>query len=233
MTVYRAAWICPIVAPPIQDGWIAVHDGRIEAVGGPGRATSRSGSRSRPGRHPPGPGQRAHASRAVVAAWTRPACRGVHRLDQATPADTRWRRWSGQTIRRCWRRRARQRWRRDKLVRWPSAISVIRSRASRRFAMRGSTASCFTSSWDSTRRTGVWSIDHATSACRQWPTETAGCGSRSRRMRRIRCPQSCSGRFVKRLMAAACRLRACISANRGAKCSCCRMDRARGQGCSG
>ena len=37
MTVYRAAWICPIVAPPIQDGWIAVNDGRIEAVGGPGQ----------------------------------------------------------------------------------------------------------------------------------------------------------------------------------------------------
>ena len=37
MTVYRAAWICPIVAPPIQDGWIAVHDGRIDTVGGPGQ----------------------------------------------------------------------------------------------------------------------------------------------------------------------------------------------------
>ena len=42
MTVYRAAWICPIVAPPIQDGWVAVHDGRIDAVGGPGSATGRS-----------------------------------------------------------------------------------------------------------------------------------------------------------------------------------------------
>jgi aminodeoxyfutalosine deaminase len=37
MTVYRAAWICPIVAPPIRDGWIAVRAGRIDALGSPGQ----------------------------------------------------------------------------------------------------------------------------------------------------------------------------------------------------
>ncbi|MGE0814749.1 MAG: amidohydrolase family protein [Vicinamibacterales bacterium] len=29
----RAAWVCPIVAPPLRDGWIAVAGGRITAVG--------------------------------------------------------------------------------------------------------------------------------------------------------------------------------------------------------
>ena len=33
--IYRAAWVCPIVAPPIENGWIAVRGGRIEVVGGP------------------------------------------------------------------------------------------------------------------------------------------------------------------------------------------------------
>jgi cytosine/adenosine deaminase-related metal-dependent hydrolase len=33
MTVYRAMWICPIDRPAIRDGWIAVEDGRIVAVG--------------------------------------------------------------------------------------------------------------------------------------------------------------------------------------------------------
>jgi len=33
MSVFRAAWICPIVAPPIRRGWVAVRDGRIEALG--------------------------------------------------------------------------------------------------------------------------------------------------------------------------------------------------------
>ena len=33
MTVYRAAWICPIDRPPIRDGWIAVERGRILGVG--------------------------------------------------------------------------------------------------------------------------------------------------------------------------------------------------------
>ncbi len=35
MTVYRAAWICPIVSPPIENGWVAIRAGRIEAIGGP------------------------------------------------------------------------------------------------------------------------------------------------------------------------------------------------------
>jgi cytosine/adenosine deaminase-related metal-dependent hydrolase len=33
MTVYRAAWICPIDRPPIKDGWIAIDRGRILGVG--------------------------------------------------------------------------------------------------------------------------------------------------------------------------------------------------------
>ena len=35
MTVLRAAWVCPISRAPIRDGWVAVRDGRIAAVGGP------------------------------------------------------------------------------------------------------------------------------------------------------------------------------------------------------
>lgn len=33
MTTYRAAWVCPIDRPPIRDGIVTVHDGRIVAVG--------------------------------------------------------------------------------------------------------------------------------------------------------------------------------------------------------
>ena len=33
MIVYRAAWIVPIAAPPIRDGWLAVEDGRVRACG--------------------------------------------------------------------------------------------------------------------------------------------------------------------------------------------------------
>ena len=33
MTRYRAAWILPIAAPPIRDGWIATRDGRIVGLG--------------------------------------------------------------------------------------------------------------------------------------------------------------------------------------------------------
>ncbi|MEZ5290477.1 MAG: amidohydrolase family protein [Vicinamibacterales bacterium] len=29
----RAAWVCPIATPPLQDGWVAVSRGRITAVG--------------------------------------------------------------------------------------------------------------------------------------------------------------------------------------------------------
>ncbi len=32
--VHRAAWVLPIAAPPIRDGWVAVAGGRIAAVGG-------------------------------------------------------------------------------------------------------------------------------------------------------------------------------------------------------
>ncbi len=33
MTVYRAAWVLPIVAPPIRDGWVVTDGGRIVAAG--------------------------------------------------------------------------------------------------------------------------------------------------------------------------------------------------------
>lgn len=42
MTVYRAAWVCPIARAPIRNGWFAVADGRIEAVGGPEQPPPRS-----------------------------------------------------------------------------------------------------------------------------------------------------------------------------------------------
>lgn len=40
--VYQASWICPIAAPPIPNGWVAVRGGRIAGVGG---AASRPSSR--------------------------------------------------------------------------------------------------------------------------------------------------------------------------------------------
>jgi len=33
MISYRAAWVLPIGAPPIRDGWVTVHNGRIVGVG--------------------------------------------------------------------------------------------------------------------------------------------------------------------------------------------------------
>ena len=33
MTVYRAAWILPVVGDPIADGWVAIERGRITGVG--------------------------------------------------------------------------------------------------------------------------------------------------------------------------------------------------------
>ena len=33
MTVYRAAWVCPIDRPPIENGWVAVEKGRITRIG--------------------------------------------------------------------------------------------------------------------------------------------------------------------------------------------------------
>ena len=36
MIVYRAAWVCPMDRPPIENGWVAVEDHRIVALGGPG-----------------------------------------------------------------------------------------------------------------------------------------------------------------------------------------------------
>lgn len=34
--LYRAAWVLPITAPPIRNGWVALSDGRVAAAGGPG-----------------------------------------------------------------------------------------------------------------------------------------------------------------------------------------------------
>jgi aminodeoxyfutalosine deaminase len=31
--IYRAAWVLPIVSPPIRDGWVAVDDGRVVGLG--------------------------------------------------------------------------------------------------------------------------------------------------------------------------------------------------------
>jgi aminodeoxyfutalosine deaminase len=36
MTLYRAAWVCPIAQPPIHNGWFSVRDGHIVQAGGPG-----------------------------------------------------------------------------------------------------------------------------------------------------------------------------------------------------
>src|SRR6185436_659486 len=33
MISYRAAWVLPIGAPPIRDGWVTVHNGRVVGVG--------------------------------------------------------------------------------------------------------------------------------------------------------------------------------------------------------
>jgi cytosine/adenosine deaminase-related metal-dependent hydrolase len=41
---YHAAWVLPIAAPPIRDGWVALDDGRIVAVGGPGENPAEAGS---------------------------------------------------------------------------------------------------------------------------------------------------------------------------------------------
>lgn len=44
MTVYRAGWVCPIARAPIRNGWVAIDNGRIAAVGNPGE-TCPSGAR--------------------------------------------------------------------------------------------------------------------------------------------------------------------------------------------
>jgi cytosine/adenosine deaminase-related metal-dependent hydrolase len=35
-TLLRAGWVVPIAQPPIRQGWVAVEDGTIAAIGGPG-----------------------------------------------------------------------------------------------------------------------------------------------------------------------------------------------------
>src|SRR5688572_3527614 len=37
-TIFRAPWILPIAQPPIANGWVAVENGRIAAIGVPGDA---------------------------------------------------------------------------------------------------------------------------------------------------------------------------------------------------
>ena len=83
MTSYRAAWVCPIDQPPIADGVVAIEGGRIAAVGirEPRLAGIRR-PRSRARRAAARAGQRAHASRAVVAARPRAAGARLHRLGQ-------------------------------------------------------------------------------------------------------------------------------------------------------
>jgi cytosine/adenosine deaminase-related metal-dependent hydrolase len=40
---YHAAWVLPIVAPPVRDGWVAVDRGRVVAVGRPGEGPRHAG----------------------------------------------------------------------------------------------------------------------------------------------------------------------------------------------
>ena len=71
---YRAAWVLPIAAPPIRDGWVAVDRGRIVALrsaAGAVPAPTGARRRSRRRRDPARPRQRAHPSRAVVSARRR------------------------------------------------------------------------------------------------------------------------------------------------------------------
>lgn len=47
MTVVRAAWICPIARPPIRDGWVAIENDHIAAIGDAGVTPPLSASASR------------------------------------------------------------------------------------------------------------------------------------------------------------------------------------------
>ncbi len=91
MTAYRAAWVCPIDQPPIKDGIVAI-DGGTDRRGrdqGSGIAPDQDVHGSRQRRAPAGPGQRAHPSRAVVAARPRAAGGAVHRLGEDAVRDSR------------------------------------------------------------------------------------------------------------------------------------------------
>jgi cytosine/adenosine deaminase-related metal-dependent hydrolase len=35
LILHRAAWVLPIASPPVRNGWVAVEQGRIAALGGP------------------------------------------------------------------------------------------------------------------------------------------------------------------------------------------------------
>jgi cytosine/adenosine deaminase-related metal-dependent hydrolase len=40
---YHAAWVLPIVGPPVRNGWVAVEGGRIVEVGGPSKSSQAGG----------------------------------------------------------------------------------------------------------------------------------------------------------------------------------------------
>ena len=172
---------------------VAVDGGRI--VGGragirdPRQPDGRS--RSGPRRGPARPGQRAHASRAVVAARPRAAGGAVHRLDEAAVRDPR---PAGRAA--CRRSRSRRFTRRSRELqrsRAPSrsATSAIRSRRSGRCARRVSTASCFTSCLGSRSATARWSMRRAT-------CERRGGGRRRARVARAACAVFGVARAVQR-----------------------------------
>ncbi len=89
MTAYRAAWVCPIDQPPIRDGVVRVE--RRSHCRRRVRTNSENDGISRPRqcRALARARQRAHPSRAVVAARPRAAGAEVHRLGEAAVRDSR------------------------------------------------------------------------------------------------------------------------------------------------
>jgi cytosine/adenosine deaminase-related metal-dependent hydrolase len=70
--VHRAAWVLPIVTPPIRDGWVAVEDDRIVAVGAAGHASDDSVSISQGSWGPTPTSSRSATSRHARAAGAPP-----------------------------------------------------------------------------------------------------------------------------------------------------------------
>src|SRR5262245_42817537 len=56
--VHRAAWVLPIVTPPIRDGWVAVEGGRVLAVGASAELPDRGQKPHSRGQTPAGVPQR-------------------------------------------------------------------------------------------------------------------------------------------------------------------------------
>ena len=50
MIVHRAAWVLPIASAPVRNGWVAVEQGRVVAVGGPSAFAPSALRRDRPDR---------------------------------------------------------------------------------------------------------------------------------------------------------------------------------------